>query len=100
VAPRLFVTHTRPEAILGLLGPLHTGAATVGLGYTNHGGTLSTHGMAFVNRCSWAHCLRETARLLHLSDAELLSEDERRALDGKRRPHGVIIPQVVEEVVH
>lgn len=95
VAPRLFVTHTRPEAILGLLGPLHTGAATVGLGYTNHGGTLSTQGMAFVNRCSWAHCLRETARLLHMSDADLLSEDEQRALNGKHSPHGVIIPQVV-----
>lgn len=95
VAPRLFVTHTRPEAILGLLGPLHTGAATVGLGYTNHGGTLSTQGMAFVNRCSWAHCLRETARLLHMSDAEFLSEDERRALDGKRSPHGVIILEAV-----
>lgn len=96
VAPRLFVTHTRPETILGLVSPLHTGSATVGLGYTNHGGTLSTQGMAFVNRCSWAHCLRETARLLHLSDAELLSEDERRALDGKRSPHGVIIPPVIE----
>jgi phosphoketolase len=95
VAPRLFVTHARPETILGVLGPLHTGAATVGLGYTNHGGTLSTPGMAFVNRCSWAHCLREAARLLKLPDVELLSEDERRALDGKRSAHGVILPEVV-----
>lgn len=95
VAPRLFVTHTRPEPILGLLGPLHTGSATVGLGYTNHGGTLSTHGMAFVNRCSWAHCLRETARLLQLQEADLLSTDERQALDGKLSPHGVILPEVV-----
>lgn len=94
VAPRLFVTHTRPEMVLGLLGSLHTGSATVGLGYSNHGGTLSTHGMAFVNRCSWAHCLRAAARLLHLSDAELLSEDERRALDGKLSPHGVIVMDV------
>lgn len=94
VTPRLFVSHTRPETILGLLGPLHTGAATVGLGYTNHGGTLSTHGLAFVNRCSWAHCLRAAARLLHLSEAEVLSEDERRALDGKRSPHGVIVMDV------
>ena len=93
VTPRLFVTHTRPETILGLLGPLHTGSSTIGLGYTNHGGTLSTQGMAFVNRCSWAHCLRETARLLQMSEAEVLSEDERRALDGKVSPHGVIIPE-------
>ena len=96
VVPRLFVTHTRPETILGLLGPLHTGAQTSGLGYINHGGTLSTQGLAFVNQCSWAHCVREAARLLQLPDAELLSEDERRALDGKESPHGLIIPQLIE----
>lgn len=95
VAPRLFVTHTRPETLLGLLGPLHTGADTAGLGYINHGGTLSTPGMLFVNRSSWAHCVREAARLLHLSDGEVLSLDERQALDGRRSPHGVIIPETV-----
>lgn len=95
IAPRLFVTHTRPETVLGLLGRLHTGADTAGLGYINHGGTLSTPGMLFVNRCSWAHCVREAARLLHLSDGEVLSLDERRALDGRRSPHGVIVPETV-----
>jgi phosphoketolase len=94
VQARLFVTHTRPETILGVLGPLHTGPATVGLGYTNHGGTLSTQGMVFVNRCSWAHCLREAGQLLQLPEADLLSTEERQALDGKRSPHGVIIPEV------
>jgi phosphoketolase len=88
------MTHTRPETILGLLGPLHTGSATVGLGYTNHGGTLSTQGLSFVNRCSWAHCLREAARLLQLPEADLLSTEERQALDGKRSPHGVIVSDV------
>jgi phosphoketolase len=92
---RLFVTHTRPETILGLLGPLHTGADTAGLGYINHGGTLSTPGMLFVNRCSWAHCVQEAARLLHLSEGEVLSLDERHALDGQRSPHGVIVPETV-----
>lgn len=48
---RLFVTHTRPEPVLGVLGPLHTGPRTSGLGYVNQGGTLSTPGMLFVN-CS------------------------------------------------
>ena len=96
VPRRLFMTHTRPEPLLGLLGPLHTGAGTVGLGYTNHGGTLSTPGMLFVNRCSWAHCVRESARLLHLSDSDILSVEEREALDGRRSPHGVIIPETVE----
>jgi phosphoketolase len=94
VPARLFVTHTRPETILGILGPLHTGAATIGLGYTNHGGTLSTHGLSFVNRCSWAHCLRAAARLLQLPEADLLSTEERQALDGKRSPHGVIVSDV------
>lgn len=94
VPARLFVTHTRPETILGLLGPLHTGVQTAGLGYTNHGGTLSTQGMAFVNRCSWAHCLRAAARLLHTPEEELLTQKERQALDGQRSPHGVIIPEV------
>lgn len=96
VPRRLFMTHTRPEPLLGLLGPLHTGAGTVGLGYTNHGGTLSTPGMLFVNRCSWAHCVRESARLLHLPDSDILSVEEREALDGRRSPHGVIIPETVE----
>jgi phosphoketolase len=96
VPPRLFVTHTRPETMLGLLGPLHTGAQTAGLGYTNHGGTLSTQGMAFVNRCSWAHCLREAARLLQVPETEVLSPEERLALDGKRSPHGVIVSDVTE----
>jgi phosphoketolase len=95
VAPRLFVTHTRPETILGLLGPLHTGAGTAGLGYINHGGTLSTPGMLFANRSSWAHCVREAARLLHVPDGALLSPDERAALDGRRSPHGVIVSETV-----
>lgn len=95
VPARLFVTHTRPETILGLLGPLHTGTRTSGLGYINQGGTLSTPGLFFINRCSWAHCLREAARLLQLPDSEVLSHEERQALDGRRSPHGVIIPEAV-----
>src|SRR5581483_10777143 len=41
VQPRLFLTHTRPETLLGVLGPLHTGPHTSGLGYINEGGTLT-----------------------------------------------------------
>jgi hypothetical protein len=40
--------------------------------------------------------LREAARLLRLPEEELLTQEERRALDGKRSPHGVIIPDVFE----
>jgi phosphoketolase len=91
---RLIVAHTRPEAILGLLGALHTGAHTSGLGYINQGGTLNTSGMLFVNRCSWAHCLAEVARLLNLPRTQLLSASEVQALDGTHSPHDVIIPEI------
>ncbi|MCS6925075.1 MAG: xylulose 5-phosphate 3-epimerase [Candidatus Binatia bacterium] len=94
VPHRLFVTHTRPEVILGLLGPLHTGPHTSGLGYINQGGTLNTPGMLFVNRCTWAHCLAEVARLLDLPPTHVLSAQEIAALEGKCSPHGVIIPEV------
>jgi phosphoketolase len=91
VPARLFLTHTRPEPILGLLGDLHTGRQTAGLGYLNRGGTLDTPGMLFVNGCSWAHCLLEVARLLDLPPEALLSVDERLALAGRRTPHGTIL---------
>lgn len=94
VPHRLLVTHTRPEVILGLLGALHTGAHTSGLGYINQGGTLNTPGMLFVNRCSWAHCLAEVARLLELPRTHLLSAREVQALDGESSPHRVIIPEI------
>jgi len=94
VQPRLFVTHTRPEVLLGVLGPLHTGSRTSGLGYINQGGTLNTPGLFFLNRCSWAHVLAEAAELLEVPRARLLSAEEIQALDGQRSPHGVIIPEV------
>jgi phosphoketolase len=96
IQSRLFVTHTRPEVILGLLGPLHTGPRTSGLGYINQGGTLDTPGMLFVNRCSWAHCLAEVARLLDLPRERLLSPIELQAIDGQTSPHNVIIPGITE----
>jgi phosphoketolase len=92
VAARIFVTHTRPEVILGTLQPLNTGSRTAGLGFINRGGTLDIGGMLFVNRCTWAHVVRTVARLLATDEAALLSEEERAALDGQRVPHGVVIP--------
>jgi phosphoketolase len=96
VQPRLFVTHTRPEVLLGVLAPLHTGAKTSGLGYINRGGTLNTPGLAFYNRASWAHCLAEAARLLELPLDRVLEDREIQAVDGKASPHGIIIPDVIE----
>jgi phosphoketolase len=92
VAPRIFLAHTRPESLLGALGPLHTGAATAGLGFTNQGGTLSIEGMLYANGSSWAHALAAAARLLGLSREQLLDETECAALDGRASPEGVIVP--------
>lgn len=53
---------------------------------------------AWRKRCSacWARCLRESARLLQLAEAEVLSPEERLALDGKRSLHETVIPDVTE----
>jgi phosphoketolase len=89
---RVFLTHTRPASVLGALGPLHTGEATVGLGYANQGGTLSIEGLLFLNGASWAHAVQAAARLLALPREALLDEAERRALDGQASPEGVVVP--------
>lgn len=47
--------------------------------------------MLFVNRCTWAHVLDETARVLQLPREELLSAEELAALDGQVSPQGVVI---------
>jgi len=91
IPARVFVSHTRPEPLLGTLQPLNTGQRTAGLGFINHGGTLSVAGMLFVNRCSWAHVLAEAARALALPREDVLTAEELAALDGKASPEGVIV---------
>lgn len=91
VEKRIFVTHTRPEPMLGVLTPLHTGRQTAGMGFIGHGGTLDVNGMLFINRCTWAHIVREAARLLGTPGGAVLTDEEREALDGQRAPAGVII---------
>jgi phosphoketolase len=92
VPARIFVTHTRPEILLGVLQPLHTGnGQTTALGFINHGGTLNVPGMLFVNCCTWAHVMEETASLLGTSREVLLTSQELSALDGKVCPEGVIV---------
>jgi len=91
VPARIFVTHTRPEVLLGILQPLHTGIyQTGGLGFINHGGTLSVQGMLFVNRCTWGHILLEVARVLGMLQEELLTVEELSALSGKVSPEGIL----------
>jgi phosphoketolase len=91
VPARIFVSHTRPEVLLGTLQPLNTGELSVGLGFQNRGGTLDVGGMHFVNHCTWAHVLEEASRLLNLERSVVLNEEEMEALDGRRSPHDVII---------
>ena len=89
---RVFVTHTRPEPLLGTLQPLNTGAdRTVGLGFVTHGGTLTVPGMLFVNRCTWAHILAAVAGLLGRSREDILTPEELDALDGRASPEGVVV---------
>ncbi len=92
VKARIFMTHTRPEPLLGTLQPLHTGAAlTAALGFLNRGGTLTTDGMLFVNHSTWAHLLLEAGQVLGIEREELLTERELAALDCRETPHGVIL---------
>jgi phosphoketolase len=89
---RVFVTHTRPEPLIGTLQPLLTGSGkTVALGFVNQGGTLSTPGMLFLNRCSWAHIVEASAGALGLPREDLLTPEELAALDGAVSPEGVIV---------
>jgi len=91
VPARVFVTHTRPEPILGTLHSLHTGRdKTSALGFINRGGTLNVPGMLFVNRCSWAHILLEVAKILDMAPDELLTPEEISVLSGRASPKGVL----------
>lgn len=92
VPARVFVGHLRPETLLGTLQPLNHGhRTTAALGFINRGGTLSVEGMLFRNRCTWAHILAETARVLDLPAEALLAGGERAALNGEVNPLGTII---------
>jgi len=91
VPARIFVTHTRPEPLLGTLQPVNTGSdLTAALGFINQGGTLNVPGMLFVNRCNWGHILLEVARVLGLPQGELLASEELAVLNGKASPEGVL----------
>lgn len=59
------------------------------LGYTNHGGTLDTAGMMFVNRMSCGHIGRVAAHSLHLDPKDMLAENEINALEGRENPQNV-----------
>jgi phosphoketolase len=63
--PRLIVTHTRPEPMIGHLRRIDNGAKrTRVLGYKNRGGTLDAAGMLFANGCDAAHIVLTALALL------------------------------------
>ena len=71
---RVFVTHTRPEPLLGTLKRLNTGRnRTATLRFTVQGGILTVDRILFVNHCTWAHVLAETVRIRGLSREDLLT---------------------------
>lgn len=84
------VVHTRPEIIAGSLSGWFSGKSVSQFGFINHGGTLDSDGLLFVNRSSWAHIVRDVAFALGIDETKLLSHDEIDALDNKRSPDGVI----------
>jgi phosphoketolase len=85
--PRLIVSHTRPEPMLGLLRRLDSGPRTTAArGYISRGGTLDVSGMLFANRCSWAHLIDAAAPLAGWTRDDLLVPAERYAVEGRGHP--------------
>lgn len=93
--PRVIVTHTRPEPMLGLLRRLDGGPKrTAARGYISRGGTLDVAGMLFANRCSWAHLIDTAAPLAGWSRDDLLTRAERDAVDGRGNPADLFQPPI------
>ena len=89
--PRVIVTHTRPEPMIGVLRRLDNGPQwTRYLGYRNRGGTLDTAGLLFANGATWAHIIVETCKATGLDVAGFLSKEELLALSGKGDPKVVM----------
>ena len=86
-ANRVVLTHTRPEAIRGLLP---AGRAARVLGYCNRGGTLDVEGMLFANGCSWLHVLAAVAELTGDNIADWLTSTEQDALAGRIDPRPLL----------
>lgn len=85
--PRLLVTHTRPEPMIGALRRIDGGPERFRAhGYSNRGGTLDVRGMLFANRCTWAHLTASAADLLNAPVDTLLTEQEIAAVSGRGDP--------------
>jgi len=85
--PRIILSHTRPEPILGILRRLDGGPnVTRALGYISRGGTLDVFGLLFANRSTWAHAVDAAADVLNLDQSKLFVPTEILALAGQGDP--------------
>lgn len=85
--PRVILSHTRPEPVVGLLRRIDGGPArTRALGYISRGGTLDVSGMLFANRCTWAHAVGAAADLLETGKSTVLEAVEIAAIEGRHHP--------------
>ena len=85
--PRVLITHTRPEPLLGALRRIDTGPATTrALGFINRGDTLDVDGLMFANRSTWAHVIEAAADVLAMPVQDLLDEPELAAVHGRGDP--------------
>lgn len=85
--PRVLVTHSRPEPMLGVLRRIDGGPGKMlAAGYVNRGGTFDVEGMLFANQCTWAHIVQRAATLLGEDTSLLLSEAALAALEGRGDP--------------
>lgn len=91
--PRVILTHTRPEPMLGILRRIDSGPAkTRALGYISRGGTLDVAGMLFANRCTWAHAVDAAAAVAEWNRETLLDHAQRAAIDGVGNPDDLLSP--------
>lgn len=84
--PRVLVSHSRPEPLLGVLRRLDEGPRRLrALGYINRGGTLDVDGMLFANRCTWAHIALAAAEMSGGDAQDFLTENELNAVRSRGR---------------
>ncbi len=89
--PRVVLSHTRPEPMLGVLRRIDEGPERMAaLGYVNRGGTLDMDGMLFANRCTWGHALQAAQTLLRPQGQPWLTDAELAALAGRGDPRIII----------
>jgi phosphoketolase len=85
--PRVILSHTRPEPMLGVLRRLDGGPGrTKALGFVNRGGTVDVFGVLLANRCSWAHAVSASAHLRGVGHDSLLDAAEALAIEGRGDP--------------